>query len=89
MIHEHPTPHPGAGPACQPRSWWGLYEPQETRTRCGSGTGSRRTWTGERWPGIEELHRVLDEAQERSRLPEAATALQGLHDLVVRARLAP
>ncbi|MET7505122.1 hypothetical protein [Streptomyces microflavus] len=38
---------------------------------------------------IEELHRVLDEAQERSRLPEAATALQGLHDLVVRARLAP
>jgi len=38
---------------------------------------------------IEELHRVLDEAQERSRLPEAATALQDLHDLVVRARLAP
>ncbi|MFJ1956899.1 hypothetical protein ACIOGT_24105 [Streptomyces microflavus] len=38
---------------------------------------------------IEELHRVLDEAQERSRLPEAATALEDLHDLVVRARLAP
>ncbi|MFH8378597.1 DNA polymerase beta superfamily protein [Streptomyces cyaneofuscatus] len=38
---------------------------------------------------IEELHRVLDEAQEGSRLPEAATALEDLHDLVVRARLAP
>ncbi|WP_411083673.1 DNA polymerase beta superfamily protein [Streptomyces sp. cmx-18-6] len=38
---------------------------------------------------VEELHRVLDEAQERSRLPEAATALEDLHALVVRARLAP
>ncbi|MFF0055183.1 hypothetical protein ACFYRI_12410 [Streptomyces microflavus] len=38
---------------------------------------------------IEELHRVLDEAQERSRLPETVTALEDLHDLVVRARLAP
>ncbi|MFE2295736.1 DNA polymerase beta superfamily protein [Streptomyces sp. NPDC059452] len=38
---------------------------------------------------IEELHRVLDEARDRSRLPEAPTAFEDLHDLVVRARLAP
>ncbi|MFD5685191.1 nucleotidyltransferase domain-containing protein [Streptomyces bacillaris] len=38
---------------------------------------------------IEALHRVLDEAQERSRLPETATAFDALHDLVVRARLRP
>ncbi|BFP56203.1 nucleotidyltransferase domain-containing protein [Streptomyces sp. CMC78] len=37
---------------------------------------------------VTELHRVLDEARTRSRLPDAVTVLQDLHDLVVRARLA-
>ncbi|MFI1225442.1 MULTISPECIES: DNA polymerase beta superfamily protein [unclassified Streptomyces] len=37
---------------------------------------------------VTELHRVLDEAQTRSRLPDAVTVLEDLHDLVVRARLA-
>ncbi|MFF5771697.1 DNA polymerase beta superfamily protein [Streptomyces californicus] len=36
---------------------------------------------------VTELHGVLDEARNRSRLPDAATALEDLHDLVVRARL--
>ncbi|GFN02893.1 hypothetical protein Smic_14490 [Streptomyces microflavus] len=68
----------------------GLYEPQETRTRMWERDGVETDLDGGSVArGIEELHRVLDEAQERSRLPEAATALQDLHDLVVRARLAP
>lgn len=36
---------------------------------------------------VTELHGVLDEARTASRLPEAATVLEALHDLVVRARL--
>ncbi|MFF8503243.1 DNA polymerase beta superfamily protein [Streptomyces anulatus] len=37
---------------------------------------------------VTELHRVLDETRTRSRLPDAVTVLEDLHDLVVRARLA-
>ncbi|GGY46397.1 nucleotidyltransferase [Streptomyces anulatus] len=37
---------------------------------------------------VTELHRVLDEARTRSRLPDAVTVLEDLHNLVVRARLA-
>ncbi|MDQ0983683.1 DNA polymerase beta superfamily protein [Streptomyces sp. V2I9] len=36
---------------------------------------------------VTELHRVLDEARADSRLPDAVTAREDLHDLVVRARL--
>lgn len=36
---------------------------------------------------VERLHGVLDEAQAVSALPEAATAHDALHDLVVRTRL--
>ncbi|MEU6509516.1 nucleotidyltransferase domain-containing protein [Streptomyces sp. NPDC046942] len=36
---------------------------------------------------VERLHALLDEAQAASALPEAATAYDALHDLVVRVRL--
>lgn len=36
---------------------------------------------------VERLHAVLDEAQAASALPDAPTAYDALHDLVVRARL--
>lgn len=36
---------------------------------------------------VEALHTVLDAAQERSALPDAPTAHDALHDLVVRLRL--
>ncbi|MFJ2910499.1 DNA polymerase beta superfamily protein [Streptomyces sp. NPDC087228] len=36
---------------------------------------------------VEALHGVLDRAQAESGLPEAAGGFEGLHDLVVRARL--
>ncbi len=36
---------------------------------------------------VERLHATLDEAQAASALPEAATAHDALHDLVVRLRL--
>jgi predicted nucleotidyltransferase len=37
---------------------------------------------------VEALHRVLDEAQDASGLPDAPVAHDALHDLVVRVRLA-
>lgn len=36
---------------------------------------------------VERLHRVLDEAQAASALPDAPTAYDALHDLVIRIRL--
>jgi predicted nucleotidyltransferase len=36
---------------------------------------------------VENLHRVLDEAKSASRLPDAPSAYDAIHDLVVRARL--
>ncbi|MBO1332011.1 DNA polymerase beta superfamily protein [Streptomyces sp. VRA16 Mangrove soil] len=36
---------------------------------------------------LDALHVLLDEAQDASRLPDAPTAYDALHDLVVRARL--
>ncbi|KES03219.1 nucleotidyltransferase [Streptomyces toyocaensis] len=36
---------------------------------------------------VERLHRLLDEAQATSALPDAPTAYDALHDLVVRIRL--
>jgi predicted nucleotidyltransferase len=36
---------------------------------------------------VERLHGVLDEAQGASALPDALTAYDALHDLVVRIRL--
>ncbi|MER5897302.1 nucleotidyltransferase domain-containing protein [Streptomyces sp. NPDC001876] len=36
---------------------------------------------------VEALHTVLDEAQDRSRLADAGSGFDALHDLVVRARL--
>ncbi|WP_406448626.1 nucleotidyltransferase domain-containing protein [Streptomyces sp. NBC_00876] len=38
---------------------------------------------------VESLHRVLDEAQAQSGLPDRAGGFDALHDLVVRARLGP
>ncbi|MFW3475945.1 hypothetical protein ACN24M_32845 [Streptomyces microflavus] len=55
----------------------------------GAGRGRDGPGRGSGGPGYRGAAPRLDEAQERSRLPEAATALQDLHDLVVRARLAP
>lgn len=36
---------------------------------------------------VEALYRVLDEAQAESGLPDGARGFDGLHELVVRARL--
>ncbi len=36
---------------------------------------------------VEALHRVLDEAQQESGLPDGAGGFDGLHELLVRARL--
>ncbi|MFB7559509.1 nucleotidyltransferase domain-containing protein [Streptomyces brevispora] len=39
--------------------------------------------------GVESLHRVLDEAQAGSGLPDGPSGFDALHELVVRARLTP
>lgn len=38
---------------------------------------------------VESLHRMLDRVQDASELPDGASGFDALHELVVRARLAP